>query len=345
MKKHLEDLEALAYSLESPPDILCLTETWLSEKDDPKLFLVTGYQNLLSKVRDSKGGGIMIQIRNNCSFQKVLDCDIEESLFVNVDKKGYLFRLMIIYNKPRANKIEFTEILDKVMGNISSQKIPTVICGDFNINILKNNLLTQKYINSIHSNGFSITPSEPTRVTNSSATCIDHFIYQNLIADCEILDNQSFSDHYPVLLRWAIKNTGDESKIVRDTSFLRYPSIVEKYLFVLSHELEKTFSKLSNSGISSFTAFYEVFLSVTEHYAPFKQINPNKKNLTPKWFDNKLKNLRSERNRAHRKWKKDPSNLPLLYRFKEIRIRFEKNVKSAKRIYYKKMLDNCLGDS
>ena len=140
LKKHLEDLEALAYSLESPPDILCLTESWLSEKDDPKLFLVTGYQNLLSKVRDSKGGGIMIQIRNNCSFQKVLDCDIEESLFVNVDKKGYLFRLMIIYNKPRANKIEFTEILDKVMGNISSQKNPTVICGDFNINILKNNL-------------------------------------------------------------------------------------------------------------------------------------------------------------------------------------------------------------
>ena len=202
MKKHLEDLEALAYSLESPPDILCLKETWLSEKDDPKLFLVTGYQNLLSKILDSKGGGIMIQIRNNCSFQKVLYCDIE-SLFVNVDKKCYLFRLIIIYNKTRANEIEFTEILDKVMGNISSQKVPTVICGDFNIT--KNNLLTQKYINSIHSNGFSRTPSELTRVTNSSATCIDHFIYQNLIADCEILDHQSFSDHYPVLLRWPVK--------------------------------------------------------------------------------------------------------------------------------------------
>ena len=158
----------------------------------------------------------------------------------------------------------------------------------------------------------------------------------------EILDHQSFSDHYPVLLRRAIINTEDESKIVRDTSFLRYPSFVEKYLFVLS---DKTFSKLSNSGISSFTAFYEVFLAVTEHYAPFKQINPSKKNLTSKWFDNKLKNLRSERNRAHSKWKRDPSNLPLLYRFKEIRIRFEKNVKSAKRIYYKNMFDNCLGDS
>ena len=74
MRKHIEDLEALAYSLESPPDILCLTETWLSEKDYTKLFLVTSYQNVLSKVRDSKGGGSMIQIRNNFSFQTVIVC-------------------------------------------------------------------------------------------------------------------------------------------------------------------------------------------------------------------------------------------------------------------------------
>ena len=30
----------------------------------------------------------MIQIRINCFFQKAHDCDIEESLFVNVDKKA-----------------------------------------------------------------------------------------------------------------------------------------------------------------------------------------------------------------------------------------------------------------
>ena len=70
-----------------------------------------------------------------------------------------------------------------------------------------------------------------------------------------------------------------------------------------------------------------------------------KKNLTPKWFDDTLKYLRSERNRADCKCKRDPSNLLLLYRFKKIRIRFEKNVKSAKRIYYRNMFDNCFGDS
>ena len=151
-----------------------------------------------------------------------------------------------------------------------------MICGDFNINVLKTNLLTQTYLTSTHSNGFSITLSEPTWVKNGSATYINHFIYQNLIADCEISDHQDFSEHYPVLQRWAIKRTEDESKIVKDTSFLSYPSIVENYFFVLSHELEKAFSKLSNSSLSSFTAFYEVFLSVTELYDLFKQNNPKK---------------------------------------------------------------------
>ena len=42
LKSHLEKLEAIVLSLESPPDILCLTETWLAANDDPKMFLVKG---------------------------------------------------------------------------------------------------------------------------------------------------------------------------------------------------------------------------------------------------------------------------------------------------------------
>ena len=36
LKKHQEELDALVYNLESPPKILCITETWLSGKSDNK---------------------------------------------------------------------------------------------------------------------------------------------------------------------------------------------------------------------------------------------------------------------------------------------------------------------
>ena len=48
---------------------------------------------------------------------------------------------------------------------------------------------------------------------------------------------------------------------------------------------------------------------------------------------------------THKKWKKDKSNLNLLNKFQNIRIRLEKSTKKAKKTYYKKKFENCIGDS
>ena len=170
LKKHLEDLEALVSSLESPPDILCLTETWLSENDNPQSFLVNGYKSILSKNRDSKGGGVMVQISDKCAFQTTYENMLEESLAVKIEKEGYFFRLVVIYNKPRANKMEFVEVLGEMLSNFNLKTFPTVICGDFSIDTLKDNLLTQNYVNTINSICFRLLPNEPTRVTDRSVS-------------------------------------------------------------------------------------------------------------------------------------------------------------------------------
>ena len=49
LKLHLEKLEALVLSLESSPDVLCLTETWLTDYEDPILFLINGYTQYIAK--------------------------------------------------------------------------------------------------------------------------------------------------------------------------------------------------------------------------------------------------------------------------------------------------------
>ena len=51
--------------------------------------------------------------------------------------------------------------------------------GDFNIDTLANNQLQSNYICAITSNDFELANSETTRETSNSATCLDHFIYQN----------------------------------------------------------------------------------------------------------------------------------------------------------------------
>ena len=52
IKKNLINLETLILGLESPPSVLCLSETWLTENDDPKCYLVHGYNQLIVKTRN-----------------------------------------------------------------------------------------------------------------------------------------------------------------------------------------------------------------------------------------------------------------------------------------------------
>ena len=67
LKKHLNNLEALVHSPESPPNVICLTETWLTDNDDIDSLLVPGYNNYVIKNRNTHGG-VMIQIQDPMSL-------------------------------------------------------------------------------------------------------------------------------------------------------------------------------------------------------------------------------------------------------------------------------------
>ena len=65
----------------------------------------------------------------------------------------------------------------------------------------------------------------------------------------------------------------------------------------------------------------------------------------PKWYDNKLKNLRNKRNKAHRNWKRDKNNHVKLTHFQELRKNFENSVTKAKKQFYWNKFKSCIGDS
>ena len=157
------------------------------------------------------------------------------------------------------------------------------------------------------------------------------FFNQNLICDCIILEHQSFSDHYPVLFKWNTQvKTETNSKLIRDTSFLHHRDKVDEYNILLNHELTKALKSTYCCGSRAFDEFHKVFVSITDRFAPLKHIHP-KRSFLPKWFDNNLKDLRTHRKLMHKKWKKDKSNLTLLNKFEDIRMRLEKSIKKAKK--------------
>ena len=164
-RKHFNDLEAFVLSQQCQPDELCITETWLTDEDDPGCMLIAGYTSFFVKNRKFRGGGVMIQCKPSCQVIKERETSFDESLFGDINLKGYNLRLAV-YNPPRTNKIDFIEKFDN---NSSDQ--PMVVCGDMNLGVSSRNRRTQNYLNCIEAINFNIKPFEATRLTLSSKTC------------------------------------------------------------------------------------------------------------------------------------------------------------------------------
>ena len=93
-----------------------------------------------------------------------------------------------------------------------------------------------------------------------------------------------------------------------------------------------------------FNKFNNLFLEITNKYAPLKCLD-DKKSKVPKWFTNTLKNLRLKKNKAHRSMKQNPHSNEAAKKFKVLRDKFGKSVKKAKKDFYKQKFESCIGDS
>ena len=147
-------------------------------------------------------------------------------------------------------------------------------------------------MNIIASNGFVLGLNEPTRVTHSISTCLDHSIYRN-VPNCEteVLLHQSFSDHYPIQLSWRVRaKTNKDLLLFRNTEFAKDSEKVKRYLYKLDKELALRKEKITTctNPSNAFNAFSSVFLDVTDRFASLIQLGGEKQKL-PKWFSNKQK--------------------------------------------------------
>ena len=327
LKKHYEQLEALVNCLESPPNIICLTETWLSAKNDPGLYNLSNYTACLSKSRNGRRGGIMVQNTSEVALKGELVSEIEENLLIHVKVGIEDMILLTLYNPPRSDKLVLITELDKLLERLTTKYDQTLVCGDFNIDTLKADYISSKYMNMIASNGYHFCINKPTRLDSSSAICLDHFFVKGVrVINDNVLTKQSYSDHAPIVLTTGIdgENTTKYQKF-RDTSFLKSPKKATCFL----ETLETSLSAITYNGHSiskNFENFQTTFNEVFQIFAPMPENKQNKK-MVPMWFDKSLRNQVSKRNLLHRKRKKNKSDCRQLSNFKAARAKVEQLIK------------------
>ena len=186
--KNFALLEVFLNSLCFRPTVIAINETHLRDNDPGPHCDLPGYDFVSNCRTVRKGGGVGIFVADSLNYAvrndlTVMDEGIFESLFIEIKgvEKSILFGT--IYRSPTENpeliKI-FMNHLDKCLSIINKSKKSCFIQGDNNFNLMDiDNANCSNFSELMFDNSFFSHINKPTRITNSSATCIDH-IWSNI---------------------------------------------------------------------------------------------------------------------------------------------------------------------
>ncbi|KAJ8722028.1 hypothetical protein PYW08_004430 [Mythimna loreyi] len=201
-----KDLEVELFLNCNNVDIFCITEHWL--KSHQLMFNFSNHQVGSSFCRvDALRGGSLILVSNHLKFKErkdIVSLSVERSIEIACIELEQ-FIILSVYKPPSGLYDCFENVMDEVFNKICNSNKYIITCGDFNINLLENSALCSKVISLFQSYNLVNLFLEPTRVTPTSATCIDN-IYTDVLPIHKEIINLLDSDHCGQLITFQNPN-------------------------------------------------------------------------------------------------------------------------------------------
>ena len=127
----------------------------------------------------------------------------------------------VIYRPPGTDINQFNSITCDILSQISRENKICYLMGDYNINILNNEVHSQTsdFIDLMYS--YSLVPliNRPSGITNNPATLIDNIFSNNLHdlhKSTQAILVTHISDHLPIIhINWNFKDCNEELSIIR----------------------------------------------------------------------------------------------------------------------------------
>ena len=185
-------------------DIIGVTENWLTPANKD-LYSIQNYEHLTNIRTDRAGGGVSLFIASNIRYKEMAEYHINndniECIFIEADIDSLKRIIGIVYRPPNSNMVEFTYLLNNILEKIRVNNKPCWIMGDFNIDLMKNDLHkpTTDFINMMFTNALIPLINKPTRITTHSATIIDNIFSNRLESDGKTMQGNlttDVSDHF-----------------------------------------------------------------------------------------------------------------------------------------------------
>ena len=184
---------------ELDPDFKSLTETF---NPLPNYVKIVDYHDVILKNRhNSSWGGCGFYLKSKYSYSMVdkintLKLIILEVLAVKVSMINSNVTIVTVYRPPDARICDSMEDIEKIMSQIDDERV--IFSGDFNIDVLKYNSTSVKYLDKILSHNLHQIVNCPTRITHKTRSCIDNII-TNINKAKSMVCHHQISDHQIVL--------------------------------------------------------------------------------------------------------------------------------------------------
>ena len=204
LSKNFDSLKECIKSLDCDFTVIGVSETHLKDKPND-IHNINGYNIEYTNRAGREKDGVCMYISDQVKYKLRTDlCQANssfESCFIEIECTNKNVVVGVIYRShtPIDNFIKDVEF---VYRNLSSGNNFFYVMGDFNIDLLKadTDRPTHDYLEFIYSHSMLPTIYKPTRITATSATCIDNILTNNQdVIQTSILVTD-ISDHFPTIL-------------------------------------------------------------------------------------------------------------------------------------------------
>lgn len=194
--------------------ILCLTEHW--RKKHELIFGFTNYKLASAFCRERAiRGGALIFLHNSMKFKErtdIVSLSVESIIEITCIELEHLV-VVCVYSPPSASYNEVEKVMEDVLCKISNTNKKIAVCGDFNVNLLLEKSSETKRMKSLFKcYNLKNVFLEATRITDTTATCIDNIFCNFLVNDKRIINKLS-SDHRGQLVSFELTTEKRSRKV------------------------------------------------------------------------------------------------------------------------------------
>lgn len=258
--------------------ILCITEHWKTEHQ-LKFYSIKDFLLITFFCRDEKEhGGVAIyskngiQVKERKDIKKISTKGKFECAGIEYSLNGIKHVCISVYNDGNVNTL--TEALEPLLQKLFNENVRITLIGDFNIDFSDDSSKKWQILGMLKTYNIQQTIYQPTRITATTATCIDN-IFTNMEESYETRVIQThISDHTAQQISFKIGNRLTKKTYKRIYSLEN----IQNFKQILRDQNWTVLYGIPDKDVNEqFNIFHNIYSELFNRAFPLRKVSNNKK--------------------------------------------------------------------